>query len=223
MILFTVGILTTSNGSSTAGEDYTLQCSTNGTSEPAKFQWLTNNQNEQERMVISDSSIVITNNTSSTQLQFMALSQRSHNGSYCCSAMVHGISRSIRKCFSVSVNGICTSWTCCTYCIIILINFFVAPILTVGITNDRPPVVGQQYVLSATISGNGHLNSVISYQWSKYGHNIGTNSSEYLITTLQLSNGGKYACKVTISSSYLNGDYAIVSGLFEVVIQSELA
>ena len=62
---------------------------------------------------------------------------------------------------------------------------------------------------------------VTMYQWTKGGDNTGTNSDNYSITTLELSDRGKYACKVTISSSYLNGEYTI-SGSFELRIQSEL-
>ena len=97
-------------GSSTAGETYTLQCSVNGTSKPATFHWLMgqvplSNQNE-----LNDMRLSVTSNPSAryTQLQFRPLSQRLHNGSYCCSAMVVGISQPITdsKCFNVTVKGI---------------------------------------------------------------------------------------------------------------------
>lgn len=93
--------------------------------------------------------------------------------------------------------------------------------IRVDITDDQPPVAGEQYILSLIISGNEHLNSDISYQWTKDGTNIaGANSDRYLITTLQLSNRGEYACKVTISSVHLNGDY-VISDSFEVSIKGE--
>ena len=120
----------------------------------------------------------------------------------------------------------------CSNCSINLkILFISAPNIGVQIVaDDSPPwplVTGQeQYVLSSNISGNEHLDSVnTSYQWTKDGsnNNIGTNSSVYLIATLQLSSRGVYACKVTLSSNYLNGDYEIISDSFTVIIQSELA
>ena len=97
-----------STGSSTAGETYTLQCSVNGTSEPTRFQWLMGSLNsELDDNIMMISGLSVTSNPSAryTQLQLRPLSQRLHNGSYCCSAMVVGISRPISKCFNVTVEG----------------------------------------------------------------------------------------------------------------------
>ena len=98
----TVNILIMPIGSTTAGEAYTLQCSVNGTNELVPFQWLKDSQNELR--TTPEMFIFINENSSITQLQFRPLSQRSHNGSYCCSAMLDGIRQS--KCFSVVAEGI---------------------------------------------------------------------------------------------------------------------
>ena len=92
--------------------------------------------------------------------------------------------------------------------------------ITSSTSGQNPPVADQQpYILSSRVFGTEHLNPVITYQWAKDGDNIGMNSSNYSITTLRLSDNGEYVCKLTISSSYLNGDH-ITSGSLVVRIQS---
>ena len=82
----------------TAGENFTLECSVNGTNESTLYQW----SNEQGQPVISDGSISVTNSTSVSFLHFSPLFQ-SHQGIYTCNASIAEATES--KSFNVSVNG----------------------------------------------------------------------------------------------------------------------
>ena len=71
-------------GSPTAGENYTLECSANGSM--VTFEWL--GPLDGRTPVANTSSISITSNSTTSQLQFRPL-QQSHNGSYSCRATTH--------------------------------------------------------------------------------------------------------------------------------------
>ena len=104
IISFIVNIIIMPIGSSTAGENYTLQCSINGTNEPATFQWLKGSLNN-KLMMTPGMSIIINSNSSITQLQFQPLHQQSHNGSYCCNATIDIDGTRQSKCLNVTVKG----------------------------------------------------------------------------------------------------------------------
>ena len=70
------------SGSSTAGENYTLECSAGGSM--AMFEWLGSPNGSTP--VVNTSSITISSNSTTSQLTFRPL-QQSHNGSYLCRAI----------------------------------------------------------------------------------------------------------------------------------------
>ena len=77
-------LITPFQGSTTAGENYTLECSTGGAI--ATFEWL--GPPDGRTPVVNSSSVTIISNSSSSQLQFRPL-QHSHNGSYSCRTTTH--------------------------------------------------------------------------------------------------------------------------------------
>ena len=92
--------------------------------------------------------------------------------------------------------------------------------------SQKPPVAGQQYyTLSSRVFGIENLNpTVTNHQWTKNGvllMNPPSYNNYYSITTLRLSDRGRYEYTLTITSNYLSGEYNI-SGFLNVTIQSKL-
>lgn len=92
-----VSIKNTSAGFPVAGENYTLEYSVRGTTEPVSFQWWKRFPNELNMVSINDA------NVHTSQLQFSPLNQQYHNGSYCCNITVGQVNHN--KCFEVTVRG----------------------------------------------------------------------------------------------------------------------
>lgn len=93
-------IITPLQGSSIAGENYTLECSTGGI--VVTFEWL-GPPNASAPVVNASSVITIISNLSTSQLQFRPL-QQSHNGSYTCYAVSDEDTLSSEP-IEISVNG----------------------------------------------------------------------------------------------------------------------
>ena len=70
-----IGVMITTNGTSTAGQTYSLDCSVIGTTDPATYQWLDSNG---------------TQLTNTNQFQFSPL-LASHAGTYTCRATVGSV------------------------------------------------------------------------------------------------------------------------------------
>ena len=88
-------------GSSTAGENYTLECSVGGTA--ADFEWLGPHDNKP--VATTDDTITVINPSARiSRLQFTPLKQ-SHSGSYICNATAGGVSQTSEP-IVVTVNGI---------------------------------------------------------------------------------------------------------------------
>ena len=85
----------------TAGESYTLECSTGGSE--GTFQWL-GLPDGRTPVVESRPRLIIITDATSSQLQFMPI-QQSDNGSYYCSATTNGLSLTSEPAM-ISVNGI---------------------------------------------------------------------------------------------------------------------
>ena len=92
-----VSVTITTSGSTTAGENFILNCSVNGSS--ATFQWL----ERTETPVTNGNSRTITTSSSSSQLHFTPLHE-SHGGTYTCNTTIAKITES--KSVVLSVNGI---------------------------------------------------------------------------------------------------------------------
>ena len=94
------GLFTVASGSPTAGESYTLECST-GTSE-GTFRWL--GPPDGRTPVVSSGSITISSSLTISRLQFRPV-QQSNNGSYVCSATADGLTI-LSEPIIIVVNGI---------------------------------------------------------------------------------------------------------------------
>ena len=84
-----VNTIITPSGSPSFGQSYTLECSVNGTSDPATFQWL-EGPSDSRTQITSDGSRTVVSTSSLSQLQFPSL-MASHGGLYTCQAMVRGV------------------------------------------------------------------------------------------------------------------------------------
>ena len=88
-ILFSVSVVLTPSDSPTAGKTYSLECSVNGTSDNATFQWL-EGPTDNRTQLTTDGSRTINSTSSVSQLQFSPL-RASHGGQYTCQATVMGV------------------------------------------------------------------------------------------------------------------------------------
>ena len=69
---------------------------------------------------------------------------------------------------------------------------------------------GENFDLSCTVLGAENINPTIAYQWIKSNGSqtmVGTDSNTLSFTPLRLSSASRYICMVTITSSYLTGDF----------------
>ena len=102
-------------------------------------------------------------------------------------------------------------------------NFFCpAPAISVQITASETPMLGQSYSLTCDVTGTETLNSSITYQWTK---NNGTQTQVgtdrvLSFSPLRLSDAGRYTCRATVSSPYLNNDITMMD-THDVGIQSK--
>ena len=215
------------SGSGNAGETYSLSCSAililsgilpTGTPTPT-FQWffgpngnaflpsgLTTPATTSRMATI----VNIATTTFTSTLQFSPLSQ-SHAGNYTCRI---GAGRLVNSAM-VTANGIMYFlWFIDCTDIYILLKFFFgpAPTISVQITASGPPVVGQSYSLTCTVTGAENLSPSITYQWTKNnGAQTQIGADRVLsFSSLRLSDAGQYTCQATVSSSYLNNDITIM-------------
>ena len=93
-------LITPFQGSTIAGENYTLECSTCGAM--ATFEWL--GPPDGRTAVVNSSSVTIMSNSFTSQLQFRPL-QQSHNGSYSCRATTDEDILSVSEPTVIRVNG----------------------------------------------------------------------------------------------------------------------
>ena len=79
----------------------------------------------------------------------------------------------------------------------------VFPQLNVTLTGSRDtPSVGQNYVLTCTVSGGGFM--AYTYMWLKDGSVVsGQNSSTYSFSLLRVTDSGGYSCQVRVGSTTL--------------------
>ena len=87
-------------------------------------------------------------------------------------------------------------------------------------------VVGQSYSLSCSVSGADSLSPTsTTYRWYNESDDprsqVGTNSSAYAFTLVQLYHAGQYTCEVTITSPYLNAALS-QSMMRDINVQSKL-
>ena len=82
------------------------------------------------------------------------------------------------------------------------------------ISPSDPPAAGERYSIMCAVTRPDKLNLAINYQWFKTTNSrtqVGTNSPTLTFDPLVLSDAGQYSCEVTVSSSLLSQDIAIVS------------
>ena len=114
------------------------------------------------------------------------------------------------------------------YCFVYFIEIhFPAPAISVWITTSEAPKLGQSdYSLTCSVIGAEHLNSSITYQWTK---NNGTQETQIQVgadpnilsfSLLKLSDAAQYTCRATISSFYLNDDITVTNSQ-DVIFQSK--
>ncbi|XP_064387176.1 uncharacterized protein LOC135335578 [Halichondria panicea] len=98
----------------------------------------------------------------------------------------------------------------------------VAPSITATVTSSGPPMAGQSYTLTCTVTGGEALNPTISYQWFEGSSTrvmLPTTSVDLTFDPLHLSDAGQYSCDVIVSSPSLTSDLTASSGVEDLIIQ----
>ena len=212
------------SGSPTAGENYTLECSADGSI--ARFEWL--GPPDGRTPVANSGSIVISSNSITSQLQFRSL-QQSHNGSYSCRAITDGETL-LSEFIEISVNGNLIQIECIINVLIYFVfNISSAPKIAVQITSTSGDIAiaGEDYSLTCSVFGVENLNSVITYQWRKNDNSYlqvvtEKNSTIISFAPARMSDAetnNYYSCSVTIVSNYLTENVVIMTSQ-GVIIQS---
>ena len=99
--------------------------------------------------------------------------------------------------------------------------------VTVMVTTNRAPTLGNIYVLTCDVSGAENLSPATTYQWSRdsgTGTQTQVGKSRTLsFSPLSLSDAGQYSCSVTVNSPYLNSDIMASSlNYHTLMLQGEL-
>ncbi len=94
----------------------------------------------------------------------------------------------------------------------------IAPIITATVTSSGPPMAGQSYSLTCTVTGADSLSPIITYVWTR-----GVAGSDSMLTfnPLTLSSSGQYVCTVTVTSDLLTTNLTDASEIFEVTIKGK--
>ena len=200
--------ITPTSGSPTAGENYSLECSAYGTM--AIFEWL--GPPNGRTSVVNTSSITISFNSTTSQLQFWPL-QQSHNGSYSCRAITDEETL-FSEPIQISVNGNLFHSICYWQCPNTLFNTS-APKIAIQITASGGDIAiaGEDYNLVCSVLGVEHLNPIISYQWRKNDNYLTEiNSTILSLAPARISDAGaNYSCSVTIVSISLTDSVVIMT------------
>ena len=102
--------------------------------------------------------------------------------------------------------------------------FSLAPSISVQVSEVGGILTsGENFDLSCTVLGAENINPTIAYQWIKSNGSqtmVGTDSNTLSFTPLRLSSASMYICMVTITSSYLTGDFVAMDSQ-EIHVQSK--
>lgn len=92
-------------------------------------------------------------------------------------------------------------------------SLFIVSVTIIG--NGGPPVVGQSYNLTCSVSQSESTSSVTSYQWKKEGEPLNNKADETLVfSSLHLSHAGNYTCEVPINNTASHNFTIIPQGMF---------
>ncbi|XP_064386182.1 sushi, von Willebrand factor type A, EGF and pentraxin domain-containing protein 1-like isoform X2 [Halichondria panicea] len=73
------------------------------------------------------------------------------------------------------------------------------------------PMAGQSFSLTCSLSGGASLQPTLSYQWTREGGPLMTNTATLNFDTLYLSDAGQYSCQVILTSSQLEGEHTVAA------------
>ena len=73
------------------------------------------------------------------------------------------------------------------------------------------PMAGQSFSLTCSLSGGASLQPTLSYQWTREGGSLMTNTATLNFDTLYLSDAGQYSCQVILTSSQLEGEHTVAA------------
>ena len=79
----------------------------------------------------------------------------------------------------------------------------IAPSITATVTSSGPPMAGQSYTLTCTVTGVEALTPTITYEWTRGGTSVGENDPRLTFNPLTLSSSGQHVCTVTVTSDLL--------------------
>ena len=86
-----------------------------------------------------------------------------------------------------------------------------APPITVLIAGGEvSPSIGYGYTLMCSIFGAEDLNATLVYEWRNEVNKIFSNSSILYFSSLKLSDAGRYACQISVTSNYLHDAITVI-------------
>ncbi len=97
----------------------------------------------------------------------------------------------------------------------------IAPSITATVTSSGPPLAGQSYTLTCTVTGGEALTPTITYEWTRGRTSVGGNGPILTFNPLTLSSSGQYVCTVTVTSDLLTTTLTDASDTFEVTFKGK--
>ena len=80
--------------------------------------------------------------------------------------------------------------------------------MSVEISTSGIPIVGKTYTLVCTVTIVGSLNSTTNFEWRKSDGSLVSSNGVLTFSPLFSFHGGHYTCHATVSSPYLENDFA---------------
>ena len=215
--IYTVDILVTimSSGDNTAGDSYSLMCSTRTastvTGQPT-ITWLEPSSTAVPSEMVSVMGDVYT-------LTFNPLAA-SDAGTYTCRAMIGNIVETAEM--TVTVQSECSLTV---FYVTLSSTFDLSdPKVVIVVSGDVTPTVGMMLTLTCNVSGADMITShAITYQWSRNGMAVSDQTQQtWSFSSLTFSDAGQYSCAVDISSNILPSTISAMSALFNITLSCKL-
>ena len=83
----------------------------------------------------------------------------------------------------------------------------IVPTVSVQISTRGTTIVGETYTLMCSVTGVESLNATTNFEWRDNDWNLVSSDAALTFNPLLSSHGGRYTCRATVSTPYLENDF----------------